>query len=93
MDSEAQLKAQVVIGEQGSRFLASDLGKCMVGIAAQELDAALDELEKADVTDQTKLLEIQNKVRFARRFPGWMNELIAEGEEAMQILEGKRHTD
>lgn len=92
-DTEQSLKAQIVIGEDGARFLASDLGRTMIGLAGQELDAALDELEKADVKDEKKMLELQNKVRFARRFPGWMNELIAEAEEAMQILDGKRHTD
>lgn len=90
---ERTMMAEAEIGEQGKQFLGSDLGRTMLGLAAQELEDALDSFESADLTDTKKLMEIQNAVRFARRFPKWMNSLIADGEEAIAAFASSNRRD
>lgn len=84
------LTAQAEIGEEAKRFLASDLGRIVIGLAEQELDAALDDMEKCDMSDTAKMMDIQLRIRLARRFPHWLNELLADGEEALAAWASQR---
>ncbi len=45
-----------------SNFLASDLGRCILGMAKQEIALALEELETADPTDAKRITEIINEI-------------------------------
>lgn len=63
----------------------------MLGMAQQDLEIALDELAQADVKDEAKMLDIQNRVRLGRMIPGWLNELVLRAEE--EIAARRQHTD
>ena len=92
-EAERELQAHIAIGDEGQRFLSSQFGKSLLGAAQQDLDAALDDFEACDVTDHAKVMDLQNKVRLARRIPNWLNELLSRAQESEAVLRAKQHTD
>lgn len=81
-----ELIAQAEIGEEARRFVASDLGKTLMGLAEQQALSALEDLAHADPADTEAIRKLQNKVRLGRDFAGWLLELIQDGDNAMEIF-------
>ena len=80
-----ELIAAAELGEESRRFLESDLGKCILGMAEQQVKAAQEDLENTSPTDTEKIRELQNKARMGRAFEGWLRELFHDGEAAIAI--------
>ena len=78
-----ELIATAELGEEAKRFLESDLGKVMVGLAQQEADLAREALETVDPTDTKKITKLQNEVKVSRWFSQWLAELLHDGEAAL----------
>ena len=77
------LIAEAELGKEATDFIASDLYRCMQGMADQEVQVALDALETAS-PDNTKLIyELQNRVKLARWFKQWLEELVVRGDQAL----------
>ena len=79
-----EIKAQVLIGDDAEEFLASELGRTILGMAKQEVDTAALEMKEVDLKDEKKLREIQNRIWRATQFESWLRELIAAGREALE---------
>lgn len=77
------------MGEDARAFLESNLGRCLLGMAQQEILAAQQELECVDPTDTKKVCELQNKAWRSRQFEAWLRELVANGESAVALYVAK----
>lgn len=73
------------MGDEARKFVESDLGKCLVGMARQEVTAAQEELLSADPTDTKAITKLQNKAAMGRMFEQWLCELITRGENALAM--------
>ena len=79
------LIAEAELGEEARAFLQSDLCKCLLGMAKQEVDAAQQGLEQVDPSDINKVRELQNKAWRGRQFEAWLTELIMNGDQALAL--------
>jgi hypothetical protein len=84
--AKASLEAEALIGDEAKRFLESELGKCVLGIAQQEMSAAVIDFSNADPTDEKVVRHLQNKIQVATWFRQWIIELFNRGEEALGVL-------
>lgn len=81
-----QLTAEALIGDDAAKFLESELGKVMLGMAHQDLEQAVIALDEVDVSDTKKVGQLQLEIRLARRFESYLTELIQRGKEALDAL-------
>jgi hypothetical protein len=88
--SEQELIAQAEIGEEARKFVESDLGKCVLGMAEQEALAAMEELVSTDPGDWKKIARLQMQIQSARNFEKWLAELIDEGDNAISVFKQQR---
>lgn len=78
-----QLTAEVEIGEEAKRFLESDLGRCITGIVEQRIADAHAQLEEINPEDTSGVLRLQESIKLSRDFTQWLNQLVADGEQAL----------
>jgi hypothetical protein len=81
-----ELIAEAEIGGAADDFLASDLGRCLLGMALQEVHSAQEALETVNPTDVAAIERLQNKAKLGRQFEQWLTELVGKGEEALETL-------
>ena len=84
-ESSEELIAEAEIGEEARKFLESDLGKTLLGMAQQEILVAQEELETVDPANTEKIRHLQNQAKIARNFESWLTELITKGENAIVL--------
>ena len=84
-EQEQELIAKAELGEEGRKFLQSDLGRYMLGLAQQDRQAALEDLSMAVPTDTGKIMSLQVKARMGGEFEAWLMGLIADGENALSV--------
>ena len=88
------MQAEALIGDAAEQFVKSELGRTLIGMARQEVESAVVDLDSLqDFTDKAKLNDIQLRIRQGRRFEGWLVELITRGNEALEVLRHERQTD
>ena len=87
------LEAEALLGDEAKRFLEGDLGRVLKGIAEQEIKKATLDFEEADLTDEKKIRDLQNRIWRASRFTGWLEELVERGEEALRSLEQQKRQE
>lgn len=80
------LIASAELGEQARKFMESELGRVMLGMAEQEVRAAQIDLGAVDPEDKKKIVELQNKIWRGEHFGEWLTWLVHEGEQAMQVF-------
>jgi len=85
-----ELIAEAEIGDEARKFVESDLGKTLLGMAQQEVARAQEELETVDPSDTKKLIALQNQAKNGRNFEQWLNELISKGEQALILWKQER---
>lgn len=85
MSEEDELIAEALVGDEAKRFLESDLGKIVLGIADQESEAARVALESVDADDIQAIRKLQNKAAMGRLFRQWLIELFTTGESALEV--------
>lgn len=83
--NENEVIAEALIGDEAKKFLESELGKCLLGMAMQEVQLAQEALEIANPTDCAAIEKLQNKARLGRQFEQWLKELFTRGENALRI--------
>lgn len=81
------LSAEVVIGDDADKFLRSDLGKVVIGLAIQEAEDAKEEFKTVDPTDSKRIMQLQAVIWRAESFESWLRGLVVEGEQALQSLQ------
>lgn len=85
-----ELIAEAEIGDEARKFVESDLGKTLLGMAQQEVARAQEELETVDPLDTKKVVALQNQAKNGRNFEQWLNELISKGEQALILWKQER---
>lgn len=88
--------AQIEIGEEARRFLATELGKYIDGCTEQDIENAKDELLELDPYVSKTLKELQNaisqiqqKAINAASLRGYIAEAIINGDQAIHQLQGE----
>lgn len=81
-----ELIAAAEIGDQARAFLESELGKCILGMAEQEVLAAQEQLGTISPVDEKGITALQNKIFRAKSFEAWLQELLADGENALSVF-------
>lgn len=81
--------AEAFIGEEARKFIESDLGKVVLGIAEQQVLDAVSALEDVDPSDVKQIMVLQNKAKAGRQFKGWLIELINAGENALEVYKNE----
>ena len=84
-EQEAGLIAAAELGEQARAFLDSDLGKVLIGMAMQEVEAAQQGLETVNPADTMAINRLQLQAKMGRNFKAWLVELMTEGESAISV--------
>ena len=85
------LIAEAEIGEEARVFLESDLGKCVLGMAEQEVLLAREMLEQVNPEDTKSIRELQNTIWKAKSFKNWLFELMDRGDAALKIYIQEKH--
>ena len=81
-----ELIAAAELGDEARRFLESDLGKCLLGMAQQEVMLAQEALETVSPYDQEAVRALQNQAKLGRHFEQWLLELLDKGESALEVF-------
>lgn len=85
--SEEILFAEAVLGKEAEEFLASQVGRYLVGRAEQEEREALNLLATVSPWRRNRIRQLQCDVAVARSIKGWLAEMITAGNAAMHQLE------
>jgi hypothetical protein len=84
-DAETQLRlAEVKLGIQAEDFLASPVGRYLVGRAAIEADAAVELLKKAKTIEE--MHHLQDRITLMESFALWVTDAINGGHHAEEQL-------
>lgn len=86
MGSNDELMASAIMGDEAKRFMSSELGRLVCGLADQEVAAAVEDLVKADPADAAKMRQIQLQAAIGARFKEWLTNLINDGEESLSAF-------
>lgn len=81
------LSADAIIGDDAQRFMDSDLGRVVLGLAEQEGLEALENLKGTPPEDSNRIRELQNIIWRSESFKRWLSELITDGEQALRSIQ------
>lgn len=81
-----ELQAEMILGDDAQKWLDSELGRTVVGMAAQEKAEALEALADVKATDIEAIMTLQAIAKRADSFATWIAELIHRGAEAERLL-------
>lgn len=81
------LMAEAVLGRDAEEFLATDIGRYIVGRCEQDIAEAQDQLSRVSPWRKKRIQELQNQVWRAQSVRGWIGELVADGRAAEAALE------
>lgn len=85
-----QLIAEAEIGEEARKFIESDLGRTLVGMAQQEILSAQIALGTVDPDDKKAIVALQNQIWRGEQFEQWLKELVSRGNDAMNAYVQQR---
>lgn len=78
-----QLRDITLLGEETRVFIESDLGRSIFAKAEQYALDALGKLAEADPNQPVEILRLQERIRLAKSFPEWFDEIVNFGEQAL----------
>lgn len=81
----SDLISDALIGEEAEKFVTGQLGQKVIELARLEVDAAALDMRDADLKDDKKLRDIQNRIWRATQFESWLQEIIEKGREALTV--------
>lgn len=87
MSENAELYAEAMLGQDVESFLASDIGRYLIGRADQESAEAVNKLKTCFPWRRRRITELQNQIWRAESFQSWLGELIIRGRQATSQLE------
>lgn len=91
MDDYQLLFAEAKLGLDADVFLASDVGRYLLGRAEQEIEAAYLDLERVRAEDADTIRTLQNQIWRAKSIRQWLHEAIEAGNLAEQQLRDNEH--
>ena len=80
-----ELIAEALLGEEAEKFLVSDLGRCLIGMAQQDVKEAEQGLKLVDPEDKKTIVALQNKAWLGGNFESYIHELISKGRIATAL--------
>ena len=84
-DDLGELIAEAEIGNEARKFMETDLGRCIIGMAKQDAAVAEKALSKVSPKEEDKIRELQNKVWLGEKFEEYVVELFNRGEAALEV--------
>ena len=83
--------AEVDLGTQAREFMASDLGRHLVGCLQQECVECMEALAKVASWRRHRIQELQNRLWRAQFMLSWLRDLLAAGKSAESVLNEAEH--
>ena len=87
MTDEQTLIAEAVLGRDAQEFLASEIGRYLLGRAQMDEREALEALVSVKWWRRRKIIELQSRIYRARSVRNWLAEIITDGRQAESVLE------
>ena len=84
---DSTLHAQIDMGNLADEWWKSELGQYVLGRCGQIIENAQRELLTADPADMEKIRKLQTDAWKAGAVPGFLNELLVQGRQALNTLE------
>ena len=81
------LWAEASLGRDAQDFLASEIGRFIVGRCEQEISEAADLLSTVSPWRRNRIKQLQNDIWRAKSVRGWLIELVQNGQQAEQALD------
>ena len=81
------MHAQIHMGNAADEWMKGPLGQYVLGRCEQIIESAKNELVHADPESPKMIQMLQNKIWTAGAVPAFLNELLAEGRQALETLE------
>lgn len=85
VDRETQ--AQIDMATLADEFWKTELGQYVFGRCEQIITNAKNQLVRVDADDSEAIRKLQQEIFRAGAVPGFFNELLAEGRQALEVLE------
>lgn len=79
--------AEAALGKDAQEFMASDMGRYMIGCAKQDMEAAFMKLKTVSPWRRNRIRQLQNEVEVAERFILYLRDLVILGKAAEKALE------
>lgn len=87
MTDRDTLLAEAVLGKDAQEFLASELGRYLIGCAKEEIDEAQEALAAVSPWRRNRIRQLQNQVWRAKSVTKWLAEVINAGKTAEAVLQ------
>lgn len=87
MTDEQTLIAEAVLGRDAQEFLASEIGRYLLGRAQMDEREAMEALVSVKWWRRRRIIELQSRIYRARSVRGWLAEIITDGRQAESVLE------
>jgi hypothetical protein len=85
--STQTLYAEAILGKDVEEWLKSDTGRYMVAGFEEDEKEAMDALAKVHPWRWKRIIQLQERIRMARKFKSLAAEMIVTGKQALQQLE------
>ena len=87
MTDEQTLIAEAVLGRDAQEFLASEIGRYLLGRAQMDEREAMEALVSVKWWRRRRIIELQSRIYRARSVRSWLAEIITDGRQAESVLE------
>ena len=87
MTDEQTLIAEAVLGRDAQEFLASEIGRYLLGRAQMDEREAMESLVSVKWWRRRRIIELQSRIYRARSVRRWLAEIITDGRQAESVLE------
>lgn len=87
MTDEQTLIAEAVLGRDAQEFLASEIGRYLLGRAQMDEREAMEALVSVKWWRRRRIIELQSRIYRARSVRSWLAEIISDGRSAESSLE------
>jgi len=87
LTDEQTLIAEAVLGRDAQEFLASEIGRYLLGRAQMDEREAMESLVSVKWWRRRRIIELQSRIYRARSVRSWLAEIITDGRQAESVLE------
>jgi hypothetical protein len=87
LTDEQTLIAEAVLGRDAQEFLASEIGRYLLGRAQMDEREAMEALVSVKWWRRRRIIELQSRIYRARSVRSWLAEIISDGRQAESVLE------
>lgn len=88
---DKNLQQAIALGFDVEAFFGSPLGKYLIKRAEDEVDAAVEELKRADPDNAKAIRDLQNTITRAESFQYWLGDAVNAGKNAQLELLDERY--